>query len=219
MTTPQGDAEARLRHQAVARLRLWFPGSRIVHELNVEMGSHRADVAAVMASHLILCEIKSHRDNLEKLNRQVGAFHQVAHLVIVAADDKWSEQEIRARMGGRRHVPIWRAEHGRLITKGLPNKWIANNDFSVPWTAKMLNLLWADELRDVCARAHIEVPKRCSRPVMIETLLMHMPCRICELYVCRQLRAREFANADDPIIIKDDHASEPYIAGHDRLKL
>jgi hypothetical protein len=83
-------AEREIREAVIARFRELLPGARIVHELNVDgQGSNRVDLAAITSDRLILCEIKSEKDTIERIAEQVHAFGPCCHALVVAAHEKW----------------------------------------------------------------------------------------------------------------------------------
>jgi len=70
------EAEKRLRDKADAELRRQFPDARIIHEFDV--GGCRLDIAAICPDRMILAEIKSERDVLDRLPRQLAVSVEVA---------------------------------------------------------------------------------------------------------------------------------------------
>ena len=68
-------AEERIRAKVEAGFRSAYPDARIIHELVI--GACRADVVAVTPDKLVLAEIKSERDSLERLDRQTKNFARV----------------------------------------------------------------------------------------------------------------------------------------------
>lgn len=71
MSIPRGSAEQEIRIAAAELAQQYWPSARIVHELNVETGSSRADMAVIGSEELILIELKSERDKLERLDAQL----------------------------------------------------------------------------------------------------------------------------------------------------
>ncbi|HEY8947998.1 MAG TPA: hypothetical protein VIM56_03840 [Rhizomicrobium sp.] len=70
------EAEARMRKKAEAQLRREFPDYRVVHEFDV--CGRRLDLAAIGTERLVLVEIKSERDDFERLQGQLQAARKVA---------------------------------------------------------------------------------------------------------------------------------------------
>src|SRR5690606_41993771 len=84
----RSSAEVEIRDAVVTRMRELWPDARIIHEMNVEHGSSRADVVAVQPDRLWICEIKSERDKLDRLAGQIKDFAPCCHGMIIAAHEK-----------------------------------------------------------------------------------------------------------------------------------
>ncbi|HEY0920616.1 hypothetical protein [Devosia sp.] len=89
MKHSRSSAEVEIRDAVVARLRELRPDARIVHELNVDEGMNRVDVAAIGRDRIVFVEIKSERDKPHRLARQLHAFGPCCHALILAAHEKW----------------------------------------------------------------------------------------------------------------------------------
>lgn len=59
-------------------MRLRWPEARIIHELQLEEGGVRIDLAAVGPDFIAVAEIKSEKDTLKRLHRQLYVASQVA---------------------------------------------------------------------------------------------------------------------------------------------
>lgn len=81
------EAEERIRAKAEVWLRQRVPDARIIHELVLEQGGSRIDLAAVTSDMIVAVEIKSERDVLDRLNSQLEAAMKVADHVILAASE------------------------------------------------------------------------------------------------------------------------------------
>ena len=82
-------AEERIRAKVVETLRRQLgPSYRIIHELVVEQGGCRLDVAAVSEDELVVVEIKSEKDVLKRLADQVRVARKVAQKTWVVVADK-----------------------------------------------------------------------------------------------------------------------------------
>lgn len=79
------EAEERIRVKAEAWLRQRCPDARIIHELVLEQGGSRIDLAAVTPDMIVAVEIKSERDVLDRLKHQLEAALKVADHVVLAA--------------------------------------------------------------------------------------------------------------------------------------
>lgn len=94
-------AEERIRAKVEASLRREFPDARIVHELNVQQGVKRLDLAAVRRDGLTLVEIKSERDTLSRMQSQIAAALKITGDVRVYAAEKHRAALLNA---GREHL-------------------------------------------------------------------------------------------------------------------
>lgn len=222
--------EREIRDAVAARLRELVPSARIVHELNVcGTGSNRIDVAAVAPELIVAVEIKSRKDKLDRLAEQWPAFNACCHHVVVAAHEKHfvAHPEINAHI--RDDLPreltlnhplfvkqrfwghkVWRyprpekGEFGREPSWMFSTHWdrVRGRRADQPRAAAMLDMLWAEELRYECARHRLDSGSRRTRPDMIADMVWMMTGReICQA-VCRQIRARVFAEADPAIAIE-----------------
>lgn len=213
-------AEREIRDAVVARLRELMPSARIVHELNVAgQGSNRIDVAAISETAIVGVEIKSEKDVLKRLDEQWAAFNKVCHYVIVAAHEKHfaEHREKWLREGEAGHIDLnhplffgkWR---GRRQVWRFPcpdsslvrSRHDGDNWFFDPFrdvesrfplrSSDLLEMLWASELR-----AEGGGGSRDTRGDMISKMALYMTGSEVRAAVCRQLRARSFAEADPPI--------------------
>jgi hypothetical protein len=206
MSLPRSVPEQTIRAATVARAREVWPGARVIHELNVEHGRTRADLAVVTSERLILIEIKSAADTLDRLDSQLRDFSSVAHEVIVAADAKWFVSPPPEKRNGYVVHPsspvekivsgrntLWRYDGGAIETKphyGTIKIW--------PWHQRMLCLLWRSELETACHRLRVAVGKRPSRFPMIDCIMQVCKPPEIEAAVLDALRSRPFAVADEP---------------------
>lgn len=85
------EAKERVRMKAEAAMRIRWPEARIVHELVLEQGGCRIDIAAVGPDFLAVAEIKSERDVLKRLPAQLQRATQVADEVWVCIAAKHAE--------------------------------------------------------------------------------------------------------------------------------
>jgi hypothetical protein len=197
------DAESQIRDATANRIRDLLPYARIIHELNVEHGTVRADVAAVTEDRLYLFEIKSSRDNLHRLPTQLRHFHPVCHGLVVVTDEKWcgaataaGYPNCDARAIIRHHggnIPLWQWPEPERV---YGRDWTLPATTTVPWHHRMLHLLWTDELR-VLARDHsLPVNARFTGRQLCRDIAAAVPGSAIETAVCRALRARAFKWAD-----------------------
>lgn len=219
--------EREIRDAVATRLRELVPGARVVHELNVcGTGSNRIDVAAIGPELIVAVEVKSKKDKLDRLDEQWPAFNACCHHVVVAAHEKHfvAHPEVNDRI--RDELPreltlnhplfvtkrfwghkVWRSPRPEADDLLRKDTWMFSTHWdrvrgakpAQPRAAAMLNMLWAEELREECARHRLDGGSRRTRPDMIADMVWMMTGReICQA-VCRQLRARVFAEAD-PVI-------------------
>ncbi|SDP39832.1 hypothetical protein SAMN04488061_2851 [Filomicrobium insigne] len=214
MSLPTGTAEQEIRTAAEQLARRYWPSARIVHELNVENGISRADIAVITADRLILMELKSERDTLDRLPNQIEQFTKVAHHVIVVAHRKWCDsagwQTNNEGQPFLPQAPIFRPSAGATVWEYSEGKCKGNAPHagcSWPWTARMLNLLWNSELQRVCYVLRVATTKRPTRGAMIDDLMRLCRAPELEQAVLAQLRTRQFAT-DDAIQKRKDDAAE-----------
>lgn len=203
------EAEERIRAKAEEMLRLRWPDARIVHELQLEEGGVRIDLAAVDKDWLCVVEIKSEKDVLKRLPRQLGVATQVADEVWLAAHPKhepamaamlreWGDTD--ARRDFRRalsNTRIFWDEGGAFLKPDdralrVPPPW--------PDPRKQFQILWAAEMtRELAPHGggHGTMSQKSRRAV--EWLSGGQIRRS----VCRQLRQRPFPRADDAIPFGD----------------
>lgn len=103
-------------------------------------------------------------------------------------------------------VPLPSPERLGRFSFGHGERWLFD-----PWrdilprmplhSVSLLEMLWASELQAECSRHKISVTARSTRLVMIREMALHASGRQVTQAVCRQLRARTFAEADPPIPI------------------
>lgn len=186
------EAERFLRGLAEARLRDLMPDARIVHELNVETGQCRVDLAAVSPSRLAFVEIKSRKDTLDRLKEQVRIFSPACNrLAICYASERWSYDAVSSACGYDEPRDLWPQDR--------PGYWTFSESFKPPNASVMLNLLWRDELWHEAERAGLQPHKRDSRSPLMHRLWNALTGQQVVEAVCRQLRARHFAVADPAV--------------------
>lgn len=198
------DQERAIRADTVTRIRQLWPDARVIHELNVEKGVVRADIAAVTRDQLFLFEVKSERDKLHRLSKQIQHFHPVCHGLVVVAHEKWCGRA--AELGypncdvGKiiRHHSAgtlwqWPEPEGRYF-----RHWDRPPTLTTPWHHRMLRLLWTDELRAVAKDVGVTATARAPGYQLANLIAAQVPGAKIEAAVCAALRARAFAWADEP---------------------
>jgi hypothetical protein len=217
----RSSAEVEIRDAVVvARFRQLWPDARIIHEMNVEHGSSRADVVAVQQERIWICEIKSERDTLSRVAGQVADFGPSCHGLIVAAHEKWTRRDYvdvpaRVTRSGIRRGG-YKQQQPSLLMQATKNcahfdtwtypepyqgDWHAPYASRVPWLDRMLGLLWSDEIRSVAAEHRIACTKRSPTYKLAPEMSRLLTGREIERAVCKHLRARTFVEADPPIEI------------------
>lgn len=195
------DQEREIRAATVSRIRQLMPAARVIHELNVEKGIVRADIAAVCPDHLYLFEIKSQNDTLHRLGNQIRHFHPVCHGLIVVAHEKWCGAATAAGYPNCDAGKII-ALHGRATLWQWPEpERVYGRDWTLPsptppWHHRMLRLLWAEELRGVAHSHGIPVTAKTPAYKLSRILASSLTGAEIEKAVCAALRSRSFAWAD-----------------------
>ncbi|WP_299378019.1 hypothetical protein [uncultured Kiloniella sp.] len=200
--------EKEIRDAVVIKLRELFPSARIIHELNTGHGSNRVDLAAVTTSQIITAEIKSEKDTLKRLPRQVKQFKSCSHVTIVAAHAKFFETFSyfnNRDLGFRAKEPLaavnaleWCYPIPDYIR--YPHVWdIPASQYRNPDTREVLKLLWREELITESRKHGISVKTRDTKTDLMNAMYLHMTGLEISKAACRQLRQREFAEADPQI--------------------
>lgn len=199
----RSQAELKMRDAVEVWGRAKWPDARVIHELVMDRGTVRADVAFVTPDHIAAVEIKSDHDDTHRLLHQAGMFR-------LAVPELWIAS-------AHRHV-----KDAELIRYLMPSIGIALCDrvdslgptpdihldierealrFN-PWPEATLALLWVAELAEEAARFKLGMPKRSTHDKLIKAMLKLDPADQMAA-VCRQLRARSFGwRADPPIDLK-----------------
>lgn len=226
MPAYRSSAEAEIRDAVVARIRERRPGARIIHEINVStFGPNRIDVLAVDRAEIIAVEIKSAKDKLDRLSAQMKAMRGVAHLAVAAIHEKFLVErptnliaahferdgeyylrELPDGMGlSRANVETWVFPEVRRIMPDADYDPLASWRFpparmetALPWTA--LDLLWRNELFELCGRLRVSAGPRATMKPMVQALRWQCSGRDLTLGICAALRARRCPEADPEIV-------------------
>jgi hypothetical protein len=179
-----------------------WPLARVVHELVMDRGTVRADVAFVSPAHLAVVEIKSQFDDTSRLLHQVGMFRLATPEVWIAAPHRHIEDAklIRYLMPS---IGIALSDRDRLHG-ALPDDFeldaVHEHEPFQPWPEACLALLWVEELRWEAEAARLVQGKgRHTHGSLLKALgTLRWPEQLAA--VCRQLRGRPaFWKADPPI--------------------
>lgn len=221
MPAYRSPAEAEIREAVVAFLRQHRPNARIIHEINASFGGNRIDVMAVDRAEIIAVEIKSAKDKLNRLDSQMKAMKRVSHHALAVLHEKFlvesPSNEATAHFerdgsyyrydrpeGYQHNSNVWIFPQKPRAMKPAYDrlaKWPAPNlqPFStLPDTA--LEILWHDELRDLCNLLSIPAGKRPTNASMINSLRWLATGRNITSGICWSLRARECIEADPAIV-------------------
>lgn len=225
MPAYRSTAEAEIRDAVVSRLRELRPAARIIHEINcATWGPNRIDVIAVSKAEIIAVEIKSAKDKLDRLPKQIASMRLMAHHTIVALHEKflveaktnqWSAHYERdgtyylmalpEQCAGvtawvfpeRRRVPVDVVSGGYdQMAHWKPPR--PRFDTALPTEA--IDMLWADELRELCVLLRVPVHRRSTRDECMRALRWLATGREITEGVCRALRRRNCPEADAPVM-------------------
>ncbi|WP_026986536.1 hypothetical protein [Fodinicurvata fenggangensis] len=220
MPAYRSEAEAEIRTEVVAHLRRNRPEARIIHEINAWQLGNRIDVLAVSPAEIVAVEIKSARDKLHRLEDQMRAMQDVAHHAYAAIHEKflveqrtnqWAAHYERDGQYFMRNLPddlrrmgVWVYPRKRRAVEGgfdgLERWNIDKPALNKTLPAAALDMLWRDELYQLCGNLRIAVPKRATRRDMMDLLRWLCAGRELTTGICRALRRRECVEADSPII-------------------
>lgn len=196
-------AEERIRAKAEALLRRLFPDARIIHELVLQQGGCRIDLAAVGRSFIAAIEIKSERDVLARLPEQVAAAMAVTDLFGVCIAAKHADK-VAASWHRRDDAKVRLPINANLLVETEDGFETECTPFDTGWLgaqrhhprlcnpAARLEMLWADELRLI---SRSRLPRQPAKHLICET----MTGREIREAVCAALRARGFPRADPPL--------------------
>lgn len=192
--------ELAMREAVAAWGRARWPSARVVHELVCR--ECRIDMAFISANHLAGIEIKSSKDKLDRLEKQLFTFTRYLPEVWLAIEPKWGED---APYGSPRltvdlatnKIEVW-------------GQWY-KPDRSI--TAQMLHLLWRDELAAIAGRKRIDQSKRATIGFLLPLLARKLTGDEIVEEVCRELRGRAaFAAESDPPIWDEAPRRVPVVA-------
>lgn len=215
MPAYRSSAEAEVRDAVVARLRQFRPEARIMHEVNAASFGNRIDVLAVDRAEIIVVEVKSEKDKLDRLPSQIEAMQGVAHHVVLALHEKFFKVDpgdgiVRHRYR-RLPDPMHKAAQkaGAAIwafprdAEGLPSWETCWADPRRAVTTCLppaaLGMLWAEELRQLCASLGIKAGSRATMPFCINALRWSCTGEQITKGICAALRARRCIEADPAI--------------------
>lgn len=178
------EAEERIRAKAEEKLRRVFPTARIIHELMLQQGGCRIDLAAVTEDRLIVVEIKSERDVLKRLDEQYRQAKLVADSILVLLAEKHLDKarDISGWLNTCTENELDRFDFERYALQQPCN------------APARLDMLWAEELRWVAG-----TDQRANRTFSILKASEYLTGGQVRKRVCAALRSRPFPRADAPI--------------------
>lgn len=182
-------AEERIRAKAEAALRAVWPDGRIIHELMLAQQGCRIDLACVTPNLLIVVEVKSEKDVLDRLERQAKEARRVADGFFVAL----AEKHWRKAWEGR-HISSLEACREDEIESDMRR--LMRRVLERPCNSPArLEMLWASELRRIA-----DGKSNATRPWSIKAASDQHGGAEIRRRVCAALRARHFPRADPPVL-------------------
>ena len=180
--------ELSMREHVVAWGRARWPDARVYHELDV--GDCRIDLAFIRPADLIGFEIKSSKDSLDRLEKQMRVYGQHLPEVWLAVAPKW-ERTPSVYLSNTLVVDaaagVQRPSYG--FPPGQRRHYV--------WPA-MLCLLLSPEVRAVARRRGFAYPSRTPAYKVRQDLALRMTGESIRDEVCRELRARRTNWPADP---------------------
>lgn len=205
MPAYRSSAEAEVRDAVVARLRLIRPGARIMHEVNACGFGNRIDVLAVDRAEIIAVEVKSEKDKIDRLPDQLKAMRGVAHVTIAALHEKflnpWEHgSNVWQAPREARGATVWAfPETAERRGFGVARWEEPRPQPTVPLPGDAIHMLWAAELRQLCAALGVPAKARDTMPFMVNALRWRATGEHITKGICAALRARRCIEADPAI--------------------
>jgi hypothetical protein len=209
--------EADIRTDVVAHIRMNWPSARIIHEINVSgQGSNRIDVLAVAPEAMLAVEIKSKKDKLDRLPEQIKAMRRATPHCFAAIHEKFLVPEkcnphyaVWEKDGAyfrgtvprdiRAPVWVWPKRNRSMHENGLDSyeRWGAPAmPMARPLPDAALEMLWANELRQMCADLRIGVSRTTVMSECVRLLRWQATGAEITRGICAALRRRECVEAD-----------------------
>ncbi len=214
MPAHRSEAEEEIRAPVIQTLRRMRPDARIMQEVNIDNGRNRVDVMAVSRAEIIMVEIKSERDKLDRLPVQIDAMRRSSHHSIAALHRKFMPEPQSLSLARVDGMPwdvlhwwhpktrdIAEAHHPAFEWREPP----LENSLQVALPSDALSLLWRDELARLCADVGIAVPRRANMKLMERALRWGASGRDITLGICRELRRRRECAEADPLLDSDSN--------------
>lgn len=187
MAKPTPITEAAIRTALVQRLRVHYPaGHALIEELGIENGAARVDLA-VAGGLLEGFEIKSDLDTLDRLARQMHAYHRVFDTVTLVTTEAYLDQaeQLLPRWWG-----LWKARTDAagavIIDVRRPATFHAYQN-----AQSIAALLWRDEAYEfLVERSGPVIKARASRHAIYEALAQQLSVEQIRERVIDTLRIR-----------------------------
>lgn len=189
-------SELELRNGLETVLRDRHPEARVVHELVMGAREVRADVVAVAPNHIAAVEVKGAYDNVSRLMHQVGMFQLCVPEVWICcakehAEDARLIRHLLPSVGLMVGTNLDKHYHRVQTVDPLLLEIEAEPAPREVVPEMMLEMLWAEELRNACHSLRISATANTTRPRCIAALLEHASMEEIVAATCRQLRARD----------------------------
>lgn len=190
--------EAQMREAVIAWGRAKWPNSRVIHELQI--GGCRSDLAFVLPDNLIVVEIKSSRDVMDRFENQMRQYTRHAPEVWVAFAPKWFEHvKHHAPYGvGWLQVADGKIEETFVFSQHYTSDKPAQMD--AMRTVPMLYLLLKPELQSLGRQHGLKIKSKMDCVTLYRVLARGLTGDQIVNGVCNHLRARPVGwVADAPI--------------------
>lgn len=175
-----------------------WPNARQVHELVMDRGKVRADMAMICPTHLVAIEIKSEWDDLSRLMLQVAMFRLATPELWVVCHERFLKdldviRYLIPTMG------VIRARREKTYEGPFQLEVIHEAQQFVPHPAALLSLCWVAELHYEAVH-HLVCGAKVPTHAKLVTALERVSPTEQLASVCRQLRARNALwRADPPV--------------------
>lgn len=187
MTTNRSSEETEMRRAVEAWGRARLPGCRVMHELAVN--ACRIDLAFVAECDLIGVEIKSSRDTLDRLERQMEEYNFCLPEVWLAVAPKysWAERAGPNKFWVHNEMVV---SDGAIIHDGYPYQKKHGPKRNWHALSALPMVLHVPENKRILDRFGVEYPKHAPQRVLQPLIARHLTGDQIMREVCRELRCR-----------------------------
>jgi hypothetical protein len=201
MTHNRSSEELAMRDMLVAWGRKRWPDARVFHELTIE--TCRIDLAFITPTNLIGIEIKSSKDTLDRLDKQIEVFCDHLPVVYVAHHQKWTD---KIAHGSR--LEVFLNDDGPVKSGVYEHGWKPDR---INWRVytRLLDILWADELRAIGNRHLFGFTKKSTMGHMLPVLAAKLTGEQILHEACHELRGRPTFNLASDAQICERAAAVP----------